>query len=374
MTLLLLNSLVSYYFMMFKLIFLGCFLLYGPAVSAWNPDEIIHLDHRYCLEIDDPHHRPINMLSPVHSLWENQWKDIYPDFWEFLEMEKKHLQETYPALYDPAYHLVWLNEEERLEYEAFFVQDGNHCIHVWTPREGILKDGKWMYVQIGAHFFAGMERKYRFHHISLSGGHSVHGAGTFTIKNGRLASISTVSGHYRPTIAHGLNCINALQTLFNLDLSGLKMTYCTVIGGEVVKSKVDIEEFLTMDPAKAEEEIKTARFFAPFTDLSAIDSERVKMFLTNDGEFFVGSPKLDSEDPICKAAAPFAAQATLKLKNREIQKIMFKTPIETQTQFDEVKFFVACLISKGINLNDTRIIIIKKNEKIALAPNHLVDP
>lgn len=347
--------------------------LFYTSSYAWDHNERIPLDSRYQLEIEDSYHRPINILKPVYTIWEAEWQNAYPSFWEFLDQEKGYLKLEHSILYDSNYYLVWLDQTERKEYELTFNQNNSGSIQAFSTREGMLDDGKWMYVQIGDRFYAGKEKKYRFHHISLCAGEPVNCAGTFTIKEGKLSALSTISGHYRPDVKQGQNFLEALQNIFELDLSGLKMTYYLSFKGRLIKSKLLVEDFLALAHNQSLDEEISPLFFTEFTDFTHIQDERVKLFLGMDGVFYIGSSKLDLQDPLCFSAGPFLDQATAKLKEGKIQKLMFKSPIENPVQLEEIKFFVRALDAYEINITEARIVIIQNNEKVELSFNQLLE-
>ena len=73
------------------------------------------------------------------------------------------------------------------------------------------------------------EERGLYHHSSLSNGQNVFFAGTMTVSDGLVISISDLSGHYKPNIS-------ALQQFIHyLESSGLDLRYANISGYNVLK-------------------------------------------------------------------------------------------------------------------------------------------
>lgn len=228
-----------------RLLFLFIVLDLSPlsAHTTTPPQSEYSLPNRYPFENQDPFHRHYSLVKPAIALWINEWNDQIDDLWTFIELKRDILEPLSPHLYDPAYHMVWLDETQRREYFVTFMTDEEGQISVSTPHDAVLNDGKWMYVMINGEFFVAKERKHILHHVSLAAGEPVQCSGTFRIKEGHLTNIALSSGHYHPEVQHGVQCIHRLHNL-DLDLSKVTISYRIVINGEKIRKKESIAEFL----------------------------------------------------------------------------------------------------------------------------------
>lgn len=315
----------------------------------------------YELEIADPYHRHIHILSPIHTLWENSWKSTNDNFWDFLEQERSWLEWISPALYESSYHMVWLEDDAaKIPFATSFHQDAAGDIVISTPAEGLLPDGKWMYVQMDDTFLLAREKKFQFHHTSLSAGQPVDSAGTFTIKGGKLHKISLVSGHYRPKVIHGHYCLQKMGEQ-GLDLAGLQITYCVVQEGIVIKRKVSIEDFLSSASDDPDPSVST--FFKPLSDFDNVAVDKAELFQTTSGQLWIGNSKLDENDPLCSGQGPFYLISSVKLKEGKITHVIFNTQIDLPIDIERMQSFVIAMIDHGIEVEDISFRIIRNHEK-----------
>ncbi|KAI4365650.1 hypothetical protein MLD38_021616 [Melastoma candidum] len=98
--------------------------------------------------------------------------------------------------------IKYLGPQER-EYYEYLVVDGK-IIHKLSGEPLDTADGssgrKWIYVMSTWHkLYVGEKRKGHFHHSSFLAGGVILAAGRLSAEQGILQSISTYSGHYRPT-------------------------------------------------------------------------------------------------------------------------------------------------------------------------------
>lgn len=220
----------------------------GPIASyaAEAPTTLeLNVQSKYEIEKQDPYHRHALTLEPALILWVNEGKDTISDFWFFLELHQADLEPRFPKIYDPYYRMVWMDDAQRAEHEAFFQMDENNSVVIDIPKTGRLTDGKWMFVLMEGSFFTAQEIKHSLHHVSLSAGKPVESAGVFNIKNGHLATIAFSSGHYRPEFPHAVQAINKLLSL-NLDLSGIVVSFSVTEMGKRIRKKIPFEEFLPL--------------------------------------------------------------------------------------------------------------------------------
>lgn len=151
-----------------------------------------------------------------------------------VQMDKTYLGENSGQYSDPVTRAVWkvkyFTAEELRQYKL-------------TPQGKVLVDfmGKKAESAFDAdslHFDSSLivinknreilvlpfEERGRFHHSSLTAGQEVIFAGTATFANGKLRSLSDMSGHYKPD---ALQFLVALRTLFKM---GVDMTQLRVEG------------------------------------------------------------------------------------------------------------------------------------------------
>jgi hypothetical protein len=359
-----------------RIICLICFLVIRshPLLSS-APDQggTLSLHPRYTLEAEDPLHRPADFLALPYNLWLSQWQEGFVNFWDFIDQERQFLQDDFPLLYDPEYRIAWLNDEERGEYEASLHQADDNRISVWAARDEVLPDGKWLYVHMDDKLYVGKERKYRFHHVSLSGGRNVNAAGTLTIKNGALVTLSFISGHYRPSIAQGQRWLSQLCHQHGLDLSGLKIAYYSVENGDLIKKKSPLEEFLGIDGSMISEVPVQTPFLVPFSGEFTFTAQKADLLLNDQGELFASSPKFPPNDPLYQALGPIKAKASVKLKEGRIAKILYKTPVDNVKAVESLRWLVEALIRNGAELDGIPIRIIKDHEKLFITAQDLFE-
>lgn len=214
---------------------------------VYSDVEKVHLLDRYTLECFDPLHRYYNILKPAYKLWEDEWKDIYPIFFDFIAERQDDLQSKFPKLYDPNHQLVWIDEDSLPNYKVTFIPLGDDSIAVKHPLFGNLTDTKWNYILLNGEFYVGPSIKSQFHHTSLSRGESLEAAGTLLFENGKLAAITLSSGHYRPQLVHGRQALQALYA-HGIDPSKIIFTWKTVENGIRVTHRLTVEEFMAMEP------------------------------------------------------------------------------------------------------------------------------
>ncbi len=349
------------------------------AVTLAAHTEHIALDERYALEVEDPYHRHISLLLPAHTIWQQAWRTIHPEFWTFLEREQNRLQSDTPALYDPSYHMLWLDREQRAAYKITLQQAAHDkTIFVHTPHS-LLADGKWMYIALNSDFYVARERKHQVHHISLSGGEHVTMAGTMKVKNGQLATISFISGHYRPTILQAINFLHCLDKQ-GLDFSGIKMSYCIVKGQMTIKQTVSLEEFLNLDTnpsADQEIELETQPFMMPYEEflvaLPQMKINKAELFLTEEGRLYAASRKIPSAHPSCAFLGSCARKASIKLTGTQIHKIMFPTHIDQIGEIEHIKRFVEHLILHDIDVDKINFRVIEHHEKVMVSAQDILN-
>lgn len=151
-----------------------------------------------------------------------------------VQMDKAYVGENSGAYADPVTRAVWrvkyFTRNELLQYKL-------------EPKGDVLVDftGKKVESEFDAdslHFDSSLivinsnreilvlpfEERGRFHHSSLSSGQNVIFAGTATFANGKIRSLSDMSGHYKPD---ALQFLIALRTLFKV---GVDMTQLRIEG------------------------------------------------------------------------------------------------------------------------------------------------
>lgn len=343
-------------------------LLALPLIAS----DKIPLSGDYQLELEDPNHRHVYFLKPVHLIWEKSWQEKYPRFWDFLAHEKDFLIHDHPKIYDPSTHMVWLDSEEsRRPYEIAFAQDSDGNITLQTSFHGVIADGKWMFVLMDDVFYLAEERKFQFHHTSLSGGQPVDCAGTMTVKEGFLTKLSLVSGHYRPCVEHGKTCLESLYRR-NFDLTGLQMTYCVVQDNMVIKRSVTIEEFLRFASNDPDPSITT--FFVPLEDMQLVPAEKVELFLTTVGTLWVGNSKLAEDDPLARDAGPFALRASAKIREGRLSNVVFNISIDLPQDVEKMQWMVRVLASyPNVNIEEIRFRILRNYEKVIVTYKEILE-
>lgn len=339
----------------------------------------IAVDARYALEIEDPYHRHISILQPAYSLWQHEWSTLYPEFWPFLAHEQTRLQNDFPMVYDPSFYMLWLDNSQRSSHKISLQQtmdDKNIYVHA---SNGHLADGKWMFIALHDSFYAAMERKHQVHHTSLSGGQSVDMAGTITIKDGLLTTISFISGHYRPTIQQAITFLHSLDQQ-NLDLSAIKIGYCIIAGQMTIKKKVSLEEFLSIDLDSADQEemgTKDKAFLMSFDAfqraLPTLAINKAELFLTEEGQLYVANRKIESSHPLCSILGSYPLKASMKINGTQITKIIFQTHIDQIGEIEHVKRFVEHLIQSPIDVDTIQFRVIEHHEKLIVTAQDILN-
>lgn len=95
----------------------------------------------------------------------------------------------------------YLSPEQRGKYLVTF-EKRSLLIGGKKPKNGI-----YLYALSadGTTLLAGIGKRKSFHHTSFFAGDPVQCAGKFTLKNGKITSLNLISGHYKPSKAHGKN-------------------------------------------------------------------------------------------------------------------------------------------------------------------------
>lgn len=229
----------NYYIVSLIFLFVACF---GVVLGEQSP--ILEMNPNYFLVKEDPHHRHRLILSGAYELWKQSHSGQLKTFWEFLEKEEPLLRHAFPELYDPHYHMVWLAPEERQPYEAKFFQDEEGNISLYLDSEGIVQEGKRIFVLQNGKFYAATEERYRLHHPSLVAGEGVSSVGTFKIKDGKIHAIAFTSGHYRPSLKYTFATIHALEER-GLDLQALSFAY--FIEGDPLRHRASYHELMELE-------------------------------------------------------------------------------------------------------------------------------
>lgn len=324
--------------------------------DAAQPLPPLELKEPYALEAADPFHRHASILEPVYLLWKNALEPS-DDFWIFLEMHRDELQTQYPALYDPYYHMGWLDEEKRHDYEVFLSNGGDDSLHVDTPF-GPLSDGKWMYVYMKGRFYVAKEILFRFHHTSLTGGQAVDAAGNFEMTNGILKKISFSSGHYRPTAAYGVQLVHQLVDT-GLQLSHFDVSFFVGMDGRTKKAHLPIEQFLMYDPLDDTFTDAQTVPLLPFGELSSITAAVINIFMTADGALFIGPKGWQCDAPELASLGPIIIAVPAKLKEKQIKKIKFNQIANPNLTHETILHFAKVLAENVDNID--RISVVLKN-------------
>lgn len=97
--------------------------------------------------------------------------------------------------------VLYLNDHEAQHYKVTFGLTGA----MWLNGKSI-PNGYYMFVLDvdGTNLYIGPKRRGRFHHTSFVHGKPVLCAGFLKIKSGTVCAIQLHSGHYRPSVQHGL--------------------------------------------------------------------------------------------------------------------------------------------------------------------------
>lgn len=314
------------------------------------------------IELEDPHHRHRVFLAPVHLIWNKKYKDQI-DFWSFLETKKNELEVEFPQLYDSNYFMPILDQVGREIYLATFnsLEDGQ--VSIATKNDGVLGDGKWLYVCLKDKFYVAKEKKYQFHHISLSGGEDVVAAGSFYIKQGRVHELSLSSGHYHPTPLNGAHCLKILHSK-EINISSWMVSYRINSPSGIIQKKANVDEFLSsaLQPDTSAE-LKASQFFLRVhgNNLKDIESNSVEMFMRKDGALFAGSRKIQMDSELCQKEGEFIAKASVILKNKQIDKIIFRTPLDNSLEEKKLLNFVNCLFENEFNLDNVGFRVLVNN-------------
>lgn len=113
-------------------------------------------------------------------------------------------------------------------------------IEMWSEDFGI-----WVQGPSGA-FYANTHKIQRFHHSSFEAGNDVKAAGTWQVLNGRLEFITSLSGHYYPTLKQFRG---ALSDLMQMHQTVLDRCRVIVFGpGSRHKEKIFAQDYLR-DPS-----------------------------------------------------------------------------------------------------------------------------
>jgi hypothetical protein len=312
------------------------------------------------LESEDPLHRYYSVFRGAYKIWneDQNAQDKYADFWSFLEGEKEELLDLFPAIFDPEYCMVWLDSKELREpYKVTFMHDKDFHVSIHTSQDGILEEGSWMFVTMDDEFYVAKEQKYKLHHVSLSGGEKVHSAGMFDVVGGKITNISFSSGHYKPSIENGKNCLRMLLNK-SINISEWTVQYHVTNSQGLSRDpedKIPVDVFLNLDPlsvvSNSEQPIQPLPFLIPFEEFKMDYTKRAEMFLTSDNRLYVGNKKLKIESDLCKAIPNLIHKASINLKENKIAKVMFKTPIQSIEDEKIVKFFVECMRRENLDVD-----------------------
>lgn len=340
--------------------FLLLITLCGTIFGDNSPAELALLPaHR--IEITDPLHRYHSILKPAYMLWVEDWQDKYPEFNSFLESNRSMLELLYPKLYDPKFQLTWLNEVERTAYHATFKTSEEGSTTIFNPHFGELTDGKWIYILLKGEFYVGPEIRYQFHHTSLSAGANVEDAGTFTIEDRHLTAITLSSGHYRPSVIHGRQTVEALSKL-GVDTSDLKISYTIIKDNLISKHKSTVKEFMEQDLQLYNDSSpligSTDSYLMEFTDLQSIKEKRTSLFLDTDNRLYMGNGTLDLTDPLCSFLSEETIQAFIKVRNGLITKLIFHLKINEGDNAARMAKFVKTLQDRNIELSGVVVEVI----------------
>ncbi|KAK4749291.1 hypothetical protein SAY87_026740 [Trapa incisa] len=160
------------------------------------------LAFRHWIEAIDPRHRYGHSLHLYYEVWRKG--DANQPFFYWLDVgdgKELDLKEC-PRSKLRQQCIKYLGPQERENYE-YLVRDGKivhkqsrEPLHTVKGSEGI----KWIFVMsTSKKLYAGQKKKGAFHHSSFLAGGVTLAAGRLEAEHGILKSISSYSGHYKPT-------------------------------------------------------------------------------------------------------------------------------------------------------------------------------
>ena len=159
----------------------------------------------YWMETLDPCHR---QLTPYYELFRKRY-GIAPSLFDFfLWLEDQNLAKDVP-------HLFFLNESE-LNKVVVFVKNG--LLYQMNGQRLELIDycdqeEEYIFnIDLKGQLFLIQATK-NIHHVSLSHGKPVLGCGNMIVKDGKIVNIELESGHYLPTVEHGVQTLHIFQKL-----------------------------------------------------------------------------------------------------------------------------------------------------------------
>ncbi|XP_027111349.2 IQ domain-containing protein IQM3-like [Coffea arabica] len=187
------------------------------AASRWNrisliaskvgkglsqDDKARKLAFQHWIEAVDPRHRYGHNLNIYYDEWFG--RDTGQPFFYWLDIgdgTKLDLDEC-PRSKLRQQCIKYLGPQERLHYE-YVIAEGTF-LHKQTGdllnTTSGLKRAKWIFVMSASkRLYAAEKKKGYFHHSSFLAGGATLAAGRLVAEHGKVKSISTHSGHYRPT-------------------------------------------------------------------------------------------------------------------------------------------------------------------------------
>lgn len=360
---------------LYLLHFVFCFFAFISESEIFSQNIELKPDPRYALEVEDPYHRHVDILRLAYNRWQLAGGVETKDFWIFLEEHREELQVEFPNLYDPAFQMVWLEDEgQRYDYKAVFHQELDGAIGIEALQYDHLSDGKWMFVQMEGTIYVGKEIRFRFHHISLSGGDEVDAAGIFKIVEGKVKGISFVSGHFRPKIPQGQYCLQTLTDQYGLNLDHMPIMYCLVSGDTVVKKKVVFEEFMKLDSEEESGEHSEPPFLIPLEDYLAapvqVDRHKAKLFFTEEGLLYLGSSRIEAHAP--EFINRTLLTPSVKFRENQFSKIILNLDIEGKGILEKIRLFIGILQSYGVDVSQIEFRVLVNHEKQIFSAEQLL--
>lgn len=181
------------------------------------------LSDKYMIEVGTREH--LYEVEPYFEQWQSSDTFLNFDDW---------LQRNHPkADVEKIIHLN--NEEERLPYKLDFIngQVFRRGAPFDTAHESTQHSGQGTAIFVmdsKGLFYAGSHIRGKFHHSSFLGGSAVWAAGEIqTNEQGQILSLSSKSGHYKPTKTQNLNALKVLEK-GGCDLTKIKFIELTPEG------------------------------------------------------------------------------------------------------------------------------------------------
>ncbi|XP_061370058.1 IQ domain-containing protein IQM3 [Gastrolobium bilobum] len=212
----------------------------GKGLSIDAKAQTLAFEH--WIEAIDPRHRYGHNLDYYHEEWRKT--DAGQPFFYWLDLGNgKNLDlESCPRSKLRKQCIKYLGPQERENYE-YIVCEGI-IIHkqsgdfLHTKKDS--DDAKWIFVMsTSKKLYAGKKKKGLFHHSSFLAGAATVAAGRLEAEHGILKSISSYSGHYRPTD----DTVNSFISY--LTENGVKLDEV-----EILKANYDIDNYEEGKPSE----------------------------------------------------------------------------------------------------------------------------